>query len=177
MVGGDHGTVQPHRRGTTQGGLTKEQLARRAGTSRPTLSAYEHHRKSPRLDTVERLLAETGFALAVEPIIHFQRLTTRRHRIAWVPDQLPRLSIDAAVGIVTLPLHLAWSHEKRMIQLANRTDRTRCYEVVLREGTPHDILRYVDGALLVDTWTELVLPAEIRRAWQPLIEEVTASEK
>jgi hypothetical protein len=40
------------------------------------------------------------------------------------------------------------------------------YEIVLREGTAEDILAYVDGALLVDAWPELVLPAPIRRAWE-----------
>ena len=30
----------------------------------------------------------------------------------------------------------------------------------------------VDGALLIDCWAELVLPAELRRAWQPLIDTV-----
>ncbi len=39
------------------------------------------------------------------------------------------------------------------------------YEIVLREGVPSDILTYVDGALLVDLWDELVLPREVRTAW------------
>ncbi|HEX2820727.1 MAG TPA: helix-turn-helix transcriptional regulator [Streptosporangiaceae bacterium] len=34
------------------------QLARRAGTSRTTLSAYEHRRKSPTVATFARLLSE-----------------------------------------------------------------------------------------------------------------------
>jgi DNA-binding XRE family transcriptional regulator len=38
-------------------GLTQEELARRAGTSRPTLSAYEHGRKSPTVATFARLLS------------------------------------------------------------------------------------------------------------------------
>ncbi|WP_354005552.1 helix-turn-helix transcriptional regulator [Rhodococcus antarcticus] len=35
-------------------GLTQDQLARRAHTSRTTLSAYEHGRKAPALDTPAR---------------------------------------------------------------------------------------------------------------------------
>ena len=44
------------------------------------------------------------------------------------------------------------------------------------DDRPHeaDILRYVDGALLVDLWPELVLPREVRDAWQPVIGEATA---
>ena len=41
-------------------GLSQEELAQRAGTSRTTLSAYEHGRKSPTVNTISRLLAEVG---------------------------------------------------------------------------------------------------------------------
>ena len=37
-------------------GMTQDELARRAGTSRPTLSAYEHGRKSPTVATFARIL-------------------------------------------------------------------------------------------------------------------------
>jgi len=30
---------------------------------------------------------------------------------------------------------------------------------------PHDIVKFVDGALLVDLWGELVLPRQIRSEW------------
>jgi hypothetical protein len=43
------------------------------------------------------------------------------------------------------------------------------YEIVLQEGTPADILTYVDGVLLVDLWEDLVLPRNVRSAWAPLI--------
>jgi hypothetical protein len=59
-----------------------------------------------------------------------------------------------------------------VFQLSDRRHRARCYEVVLREGTPADILGIVDGALLVDLWPDLVLPREVRDAWQPIIDEV-----
>ncbi len=34
------------------------------------------------------------------------------------------------------------------------------------------MLTYVDGALLADLWSELVLPREVRAAWAPLIAAV-----
>jgi hypothetical protein len=43
------------------------------------------------------------------------------------------------------------------------------YEVVLQEGRRADILAYVDGALLVDLWDDLVLPRVVRSAWTPAI--------
>lgn len=42
--------------------------------------------------------------------------------------------------------------------------------MVLREGREEDILRYIDGTLLVDLWDELVLPQAVRAAWAPLIQ-------
>jgi hypothetical protein len=33
---------------------------------------------------------------------------------------------------------------------------------------------YVDGALLVDLWPELVLPRDLRAAWSPLINQALA---
>ena len=38
-------------------GMSQAEVARRAGTSRPTLSAYEGGSRNPTLDTLERVLA------------------------------------------------------------------------------------------------------------------------
>lgn len=46
-------------------GLTQSALAERAGTSAPTISAYEHGSRHPRADVLLRLLA----ALGVEPVL------------------------------------------------------------------------------------------------------------
>jgi hypothetical protein len=46
-----------------------------------------------------------------------------------------------------------------------------CYEVVLREGDGRDILTYVDGVLLADLWSEIYTVREIKKAWNPIIEE------
>jgi hypothetical protein len=37
------------------------------------------------------------------------------------------------------------------------------------EGGPADVLTFIVGALLVDLWDELVLPAAVRRAWDPVV--------
>lgn len=151
-------------------GLSQEELARRAHTSRTTLSAYEHGRKSPTLATVERLLAQTGYALALVLDVEFERRPLARGRVMYVPTALPRLQVARALARVALPLRLNWSEPGRVFNLANRPERSRVYEIVLREGVPDDVLAYVDGALLVDLWEDLVLPREIRAAWRPLID-------
>lgn len=48
-------------------GLTQADLARRAGTSQATISAYEHGRKEPSVETLGRLLAATGTRLTTAP--------------------------------------------------------------------------------------------------------------
>lgn len=153
-------------------GLSRSELARKAGTSRPTLAAYAAGTKSPNLTTAERILRAAGFDLDLTPHPSFREAPVRHGHAAYVPVALPRLALDRALGRVRLPLHLNWSQPGREFDLADRRQRARVYEIVLREGTGEDICEYVDGALLVDLWQELVLPAPLRREWQPLIDAV-----
>ena len=55
------------RRAREDAGLSQQELARRAGTSQATISAYENGAKEPSLRTLDRLLAATGARLAIEP--------------------------------------------------------------------------------------------------------------
>lgn len=157
-------------------GLSQAALAARAGTSRPTLSAYEHGRKSPMLDTAARIVGEAGFDLALSPRIAFREVAVERGRPIRVPNVVPRLPLDRAFATVELPLHLNWSDRGRQYDLRDRRHRARVYELVLREGGPDDVLTYVDGALLVDVWDDLVLPAKVRAAWARVVIGQTADE-
>jgi len=150
-------------------GLSQDALARRTGTSRPTLSAYEHHRKSPTLATAARIVAASGFDLTITRQIEFRQVAAHRGRPIQVPTALPRLPVDQALATVQLPLHLNWSDRGRRYDLRDRRQRARVYEIVLREGGPDDVLTYIDGALLVDLWDDLVLPTTIRTAWQSAV--------
>ena len=150
--------------------LSHSERAALGGTSRTTLSAYEHRRKSPTLATVERLLDSVGYDLSFEARVQFSEHPMRRGRPIFVPDRLWRLQILDAFTTVHLPIELNWSKPGATFALTNRRQRARCYEIVLREGMPADILKYIDGAFLVDLWSELVIPREIRAAWQPVID-------
>jgi transcriptional regulator with XRE-family HTH domain len=152
-------------------GLSQAELAELAGTSRPTLSSYEHGHRSPTLATAARILAAAGFELTVTRIITAKVHTTAHGRDVLVPSRLPRLDPSDALATVTLPLHLNWSHPGRGFDLRDRRQRARVYEIVLREGALDDLLTYVDGVLLVDLWDDLVLPRAVREAWTPLITE------
>lgn len=153
--------------------MSVAELARLAGTSRPTVSAYEHGRVSPTLDTFERLLSATGHQLAITPKVKWAKVPVGRGRIAFVPDRLPELAATRAFRTIHLPIHLDWSSPSREVQLSERRQRLQAYEVVLREGSPADIESIVDGSLLVDGWEDMYLPAAVRDAWQPLIDRTT----
>lgn len=171
MVGGN--IIEKARR---EAGLSQAALASLSRTSRPTLSAYEHDRKSPTLATAARIVAAAGFDLTVTPRIEFRQIATDRGRPVQVPTALPRLPVERALATVELPLHLNWSDRGRRYDLRERRHRARVYEIVLREGGPQDVLDYVDGALLLDLWDELVLPSTIRSAWHPVITGATAEQ-
>jgi transcriptional regulator with XRE-family HTH domain len=152
-------------------GLSQDELAKRAGTSRPTLSSYEHGHRSPTLQTAARILGAAGFTLDAVPIITFAEHRTERGRPIPLPSRLPRLEPARALANVALPLHLNWSEPGRRFDLRDRRQRARVYEIVLREGTADDVLTYIDGVLLVELWDDLFLPRRVRAAWAPLIEQ------
>ena len=81
------------------------------------------------------------------------------------PDDVADPAIEKAHGKVELPLTVRWSGPPRAYDLADRADRMRVYEQVLREGTDDDVRRYIDVDELLALWDELVLPARVRRAW------------
>lgn len=162
--------IERARRGS---GLSQRELARRSGTSQPTLSTYESGTKSPTLAVAERILKTSGYQLTISPEVGFATQLGDRGEPFFVPDRLWQLDPTDALATVTLPRRLYWSGPSRSYRLANRADRARIYEIVLREGGPNDLLTYVDGTLLADLWDELILPKPIRDAWTPLITRYT----
>ena len=158
--------IERARRGS---GLSQRELARRSGTSQPTLSTYESGGKSPTLAVAERIVNTSGYDLDLRPRVEFTTHPGARGEPYVVPDRLWRLDLADAVATVVLPRHLHWSGPSRAYKLSERRDRARVYEIVLREGTEADLLTYLDGALLVDLWDDLVLPVQLRGAWNPLV--------
>lgn len=150
-------------------GLSQRALARKSGTSQPTLSDYERGGKSPTLAVVERIVQTSGYDLDLTPRVRFSQHTGSRGEPYAVPDRLWRLDVADALATVVLPDHLDWSGAPRAYHLVDRRDRARVYEIVLREGTDADLLTYVDGVLLVEIWDDLILPRPLRAAWEPLI--------
>lgn len=157
-------------------GLSQAEVARLAGTSRPNISAFEHGRRSPTLETLERLLAANGQRLAAVPALTFEQRMDRRGKPFFVPNQLPQLTPAASMACIALPKHVSWSGPQETWNLAERPQRMLAYQLLLAEGDPVDIEAHVDGSLLLDLWTEMFLPVEIRAAWQPLIDQALGRE-
>lgn len=156
-------------RARRHGRLSQQELARRAGTSQPTLSAYERGLTSPTLAVAERIIRSSGHELDLVAQVNFMTHLGPRGEPFLVPNELWRLELTLAFTDVQLPSHLHWSGPSRVFQLADRQDRARVYEIVMREGTEADLLTYIDGALLLDLWSDLVLPAPLRAAWVPVV--------
>jgi transcriptional regulator with XRE-family HTH domain len=80
--------------------VTQTELARAAGTSQPTVAAYESGSKSPTLTTIERLATGVGkeaVVVFVAPLTREDRRSLALHRaIAQRLRQDPQAAIEAA---------------------------------------------------------------------------------
>lgn len=150
-------------------GLTQAALAQRAGIARPNIAAYEHGRREPLFDTAMTLLNAAEAQVAIEPTIEWKWTDDRRPYA--IPSRLWRLPPAECLRRFDPGPHLWWSGPRRVLDLAQRGDRLRAFELVLREGTPRDIEAIVDGVLLCEAWPDLTLPRPLRTAWNALIAE------
>ena len=146
---------------------TQADLADITGVARPNITAYESGRREPRFDSAMILLRATGTEVQIEPPISWQ--WTSGLRPYPVPSRLWRLDPMDAFRRIELAVHMWSTGDPRVLDLANRADRCRAYEIVLREGTPTDIEATVDGVLLCEAWPDLVLPRTLRVAWERVI--------
>lgn len=149
-------------------GLSQAELARIARTTQSAISEYERRRKSPALEVAERLLAAADAGLMVVPQIAFERVDAPGLSPFYVPDRVWPLLPPLCFSRVRMPDPRRRT-DQEVWNLADREDRIRFYELVLCEGTEETILWSVDGALLVDAWPELKLPAPVRKAWEPVV--------
>lgn len=131
-----------------------------------------HHRR-PRSGRALRVLPDD---LQLDP-------TPRSHRHGTTPRPLPTdpdhptinpgiclRFLTRDIATITTNQHLWWSGPDRTLVLNDETQRRRAYEIILREGNPADIETTIDGLLLIQSWPHLVVPADLRAAWQPLID-------
>ena len=111
------------------------------------------------LDVAERLMQAAGADLGMVTTVVWEVDFLPGLKAFWYPDRLWRVEVPGCFDRVRMP-DLVGHTEQDEWDLRDRTDRRRLYENLLVEGDQHMIMRWVDGALLVDVWTELVLPDE-----------------
>jgi hypothetical protein len=88
------------------------------------------------------------------------------------PERLADLT-GATSGVIELPIAIDWGPSRRY-DLGKDADRRIVYERVLREAaTPDQLVRYVNGAFLVEVWHRLWLPIPIRLKWEERFPELS----
>jgi hypothetical protein len=81
-----------------------------------------------------------------------------------LPDRLDDLH-GPWQGIVVLPVHMTWGG-MREFDVAAEKHRLQLYSIVLSQGRPNDLARFVNPRRLRDDWPQLrgLVPGPIRRA-------------
>jgi hypothetical protein len=72
-------------------------------------------------------------------------------------------------GAVLIPDHIDPTNPQRVFELEDQAECKYLYAIVLADGTPADINRLIDRALLVRLWDRLYLPHGVRAAWAETI--------
>ncbi|GAA1971309.1 hypothetical protein GCM10009798_35220 [Nocardioides panacihumi] len=149
-------------------GLTQTELARRAGTTQSAVSMYERRRKVPLLDVAERLMqaADTDLGMVTTVVWEVDFLPGLKE--FWYPSRLWRVEVPGCFDRVRMP-DLVGGTGRGEWDLADRVQRRGLYENLLVRGSQYMMQRWVDGALLVDLWAELTLPAQVRERWEPVV--------
>lgn len=153
-------------------GLGQSELAALAGTSQPTISAYERGKKIPGLAVTERILRVAGWNLALQPRVSFtEHPAPAKFRLPFtVPDRLWRLEAPACFRTIKFFDLLQEDNDKYWWDLSVRADRKFVYERLLTYGDEAHLMLYLDGALLLDLWDELDVPEPMRGLWQSVVD-------
>lgn len=154
-------------------GLTQVQLAERAGTSQATLSAYERGLKSPTLKVAQRIVAATDHDLNLRAHVDWVEHHPPGIVRFWAPSMLWSVGPPSCFATLAIPDFIR-NTGMRDWDLRDREERKGAYEQLIRRGLPQQMIRWMDGALLVDLWDELDLPDPVRREWAPAIWLATA---
>jgi transcriptional regulator with XRE-family HTH domain len=151
------------------GGLTQAELALRAGTTQSAVSMYERRRKVPMLDVAERLVQAAGADLGMVTAVVWEAEFLTHATGFYYPDRLWRVEVPGCFDTFQMVDHVGGTTQEEW-HLRDRTNRKGLYQNLLVKGDAHQIMRWVDGALLVDVWEKLELPAQIRSAWEPAVQ-------
>lgn len=153
-------------------GLTQARLAALSGTSQATLSAYERGLKSPSLKVASRILAAMNQELTLRAQVDWVEHHPTGIVAFWAPGMLWRVEPPTCFATIHMPDQIHHTNKNEW-SLRDRPDRRGAYEQLIRRGVPQQMIRWLDGGLLVDLWDELDLPNPVREAWEPAIKLAT----
>jgi transcriptional regulator with XRE-family HTH domain len=121
--------MNPVRQLRTSAGVTQAALARAAGTSQPTIAAYEANRKSPSIATIERLASSVGLAATVE--YHPAMTREERRSLALHRAIAERLMADPGGVLARARVTL-----RRMLPNAADSQPLREWRILLKRPLP-----------------------------------------
>jgi len=121
--------MNPVRRLRASAGVTQAALARAAGTSQPTIAAYEANRKAPSFETLRRLARAVG----LEANLDYHPPMTREERRSLV---LHRAIADRLAANPDRVLSLARATLRRMVRNAPSSQALREWRVLLKRPLP-----------------------------------------
>ena len=153
-------------------GLTQAQLASLSGTSQATLSAYERGLKSPSLKVASRILAATDHELILRTQVDWVEHHPKGIVAFWAPSMLWSVGPPTCFATLHIPDEIR-NTGMRTWSMRDRDERRGVYEQLIRRGLPQQMIRWIDGGLLVDVWDQLDLPNPVRDAWEPAIRLAT----
>lgn len=153
-------------------GLSQVQLAALAGTSQATLSAYERGLKSPSLKVATRILAVLDQELTLRTRVDWVEHHPKGIVKFWAPSMLWAVEPPTCFATLRIPDSIH-NTGMRTWNMRDREERRGVYEQLIRRGLPQQMIRWIDGGLLIDLWDELDLPDPVREAWEPAIRLAT----
>ena len=153
-------------------GLGQAELAALAGTSQPTLSAYERGKKTPGLAVTERIVNAAGWNIALQPRVSFtEHAAPPGFRFPFtVPDRLWRLEAPACFRTIKFFDLIDEDNDKFWWDLSSRADRKLVYERLLTYGDEGSLRLFLDAALLIDLWPEMEVPEPMRTEWAAVVD-------
>ena len=83
--------------------MTQAELARRAGTSHATVSAYERGLKTPSVKVAARLFGVLGWELTLRSRVEFTEYHPTGIVAFWAPDRLWRVPAPDCFAILRVP--------------------------------------------------------------------------
>lgn len=154
-------------------GLTQVELAAISGTSQATLSQYERGQKSPSVKVASRILEAMGYEFTVRGHIDWVEHHPTGIVKFWAPSMLWAVEPPTCFATLRIPDEIR-NTGMRTWNMRDRDERRGVYEQLIRRGLPQQMIRWMDGGLLVDLWDKLDLPDPVRDAWAPAIRLATA---